>query len=277
MTHAAGHIFYLEQRMTDLSDGDDWLSSAERLILNSFQVAKRRSDWRLGRWTAKRAISAYLGWSKEQLRDIEIRSLPSGAPVATVPGRAVAPEISISHSSNICMCVVGAPGIWIGCDIEKLEIRSQSFIDTFFTPDEGATLQPLSTNEKTTLANVIWSTKESYLKSTRAGLTRDTREVNTSLPAPFKWEIRLAKRGTWLPIWILDRNMTSVGYWRLTAGFVESVCHREAPIASIANLSGTRSVCFSSDQRTAFTYLQQRTLNRPTHLLLSPLFACPRP
>jgi hypothetical protein len=32
---------------------NDWLSAIEGVCLNSMRFAKRRNDWRLGRWTAK--------------------------------------------------------------------------------------------------------------------------------------------------------------------------------------------------------------------------------
>lgn len=252
MTNAEGHLFFLEQRMTDLPDHNDWLGPAEKATLSDFRVAKRLLDWRLGRWTAKCAVSAYLGWSKERMRDIQISSLPSGAPKVDAPEKTEAPQISISHSSNSCLCVVGVPRYRIGCDIEKVETRSQSFIETFFTPAEVLALTPLSSDDKKILVNIMWSTKESYLKSTREGLTRDTTEVETSLPAPFEWKTPLADHTAWLPIWISNRNRSSVGYWRLIAGFVETVCQFGAPIASIADLSPTRLLHFPIDQLTAW-------------------------
>lgn len=233
---ADGYIFYLEQRVTDLPDNDNWLSSVERSILGSLRVPKRRSDWRLGRWTSKCVVSAYLGWSRKRLRDIGIRSLPSGAPEVTVLGCRLTPEISISHSCDACMCVVGSPGARIGCDIEKVEVRSQAFIETFFTSDEVAAVTALSTKERDILANIIWSTKESYLKATREGLGRDTRDVSASAPETSAWRRGTLGRPAWLPVWISDCRKRSVAYWRIAEGFIETVCRPGAAIVSITDV-----------------------------------------
>ena len=53
-------VYWLEQVNVDLSAEDDWLSSAERTRLKSMRISKRQNDWRLGRWTAKRALAIYL-------------------------------------------------------------------------------------------------------------------------------------------------------------------------------------------------------------------------
>ena len=57
-THDGRH--WLEQTEADLPAANDWLSAGERLRLDGMRFAKRHADWRLGRWTAKRALAAYL-------------------------------------------------------------------------------------------------------------------------------------------------------------------------------------------------------------------------
>ena len=46
-------VAWLEQSEADLPPHDDWLSVDEALQLDRLRFAKRRADWRLGRWTAK--------------------------------------------------------------------------------------------------------------------------------------------------------------------------------------------------------------------------------
>ena len=53
-------VYWLEQVDVDLPAENDWLSSAELSRLKSMRIANRRNDWRLGRWTAKRALATYL-------------------------------------------------------------------------------------------------------------------------------------------------------------------------------------------------------------------------
>ena len=71
---------WLEQTEADLPAHDDWLSADEAVLLSHLRFAKRRADWRLGRWTAKRAAAAYLNLPGDprSLREIEVRPAPSG-------------------------------------------------------------------------------------------------------------------------------------------------------------------------------------------------------
>ncbi|HYO12312.1 MAG TPA: hypothetical protein VE685_03840 [Thermoanaerobaculia bacterium] len=39
---------------------DAWLTPNERETLDRLRLPHRRSDWRLGRWVAKRAVAAWL-------------------------------------------------------------------------------------------------------------------------------------------------------------------------------------------------------------------------
>ncbi len=75
-------VYWLEQTAADLPAEDDWLSAIEVLRLDGMRFPKRHADWRLGRWTAKRALAAYLNLPshRQDLTDIEIRPAPSGAP-----------------------------------------------------------------------------------------------------------------------------------------------------------------------------------------------------
>jgi hypothetical protein len=55
-------VYWLEQAVNDVPDNNNWLCTGELACLNRLRFAKRRADWRLGRWTAKRAVAARLGW-----------------------------------------------------------------------------------------------------------------------------------------------------------------------------------------------------------------------
>ena len=75
-------VYWWEQAEADLPAHDDWLSAGEAATLAGMHFAKRRADWRLGRWTAKQALAAYLHLPDDPhaLAGIEIRPAPSGAP-----------------------------------------------------------------------------------------------------------------------------------------------------------------------------------------------------
>ena len=76
-----------EQNEADLPTADDWLSPNEQALLNVMRFAGRRSDWRLGRWTAKNALALYFMYlnlpaDSQLLATIEIRPASTGAPEA---------------------------------------------------------------------------------------------------------------------------------------------------------------------------------------------------
>ena len=79
-------VCWLEQTEADVPAENDWLNASEAARLNAMRFAKRRADWRLGRWTAKRALAVCLNlpFDRRALAGIEIRSAPSGAPEANM-------------------------------------------------------------------------------------------------------------------------------------------------------------------------------------------------
>ncbi len=173
------NVYWLEQTEADVPGENDWLSANEAVCLNTMRFAKRRADWRLGRWTAKCALSAYLTVpaSLENFREMEIRPAPDGAPEAFVSGHPAAVTISLSHRSGIAICAVAASGVYIGCDLEMVESRSHAFVADYFTSKEQARVARASAADRNRLVTLLWSAKESALKALRAGLRLDTRSV----------------------------------------------------------------------------------------------------
>lgn len=165
-------VLWLEQRLADVPAHDDWLSARERETLAKLRFAKRRADWRLGRWTAKQAVSRRV--APCELRTIEIIAGANGAPVVFLSGNRANVAISISHRDGVGACVVAENGA-IGCDLEAVEERSEAFIRDYFTAEEKLALS--YSEEQVTMAAVIWSAKESALKVLGEGLRMDTRSV----------------------------------------------------------------------------------------------------
>ena len=128
----------MEQTEADVPTVDDWLSPNEQALLNAMRFAKRRSDWRLGRWTAKNALALYFLYLKlpadpQVLASIEIRSASTGAPEAYFGNQPAAATISLSHRAGIAACAVTMPGVELGCDLEMVEPRSDAFVADYFT------------------------------------------------------------------------------------------------------------------------------------------------
>ena len=172
----------MERRSFDLPAFDDWLSDAEHAQLERLRMPKRRSDWRLGRWTAKCAIAACLRQSGriEPLSAIELRAAPSGAPEILLYGQPIPVLVSLSHSRGAAVCTVAPSGLAVGCDIEAVEPRIPAFLSDYFTDEERrlAALTPPDLRDR--LVTILWSAKESALKALGCGLRLDTRSVNAA-------------------------------------------------------------------------------------------------
>ena len=172
--------YWLECRAAELPGELHWLTAWESDHYRQIRFPRRRSDWLLGRWTAKHAVSAYPGFEILQLSltDIEIRSTPSGAPEVFLAGSPAAVAISLSHRNAMALSVVATPDAEIGCDVEIVEPHSTAFVADFFTPEEISVVEHSASLDAQELAvSLIWSAKESALKATRTGLQVDTRSM----------------------------------------------------------------------------------------------------
>jgi 4'-phosphopantetheinyl transferase len=109
----------------------------------------------------------------------------------------------------------------IGADIEKVERRSQGFVEDYFTPRERDQVLAASPAARDTLTTLIWSAKEAALKALRLGLTVDTRSVSC-IPSAFAhiqpdWAPLRVNCGPDLPG---ERGQITSGWWRLWNGYV---------------------------------------------------------
>ena len=172
-------VYWLEQTDEDLPPGNAWLSPTEQDQLNALRFAKRRADWRLGRWTAKHALAACLQLSADlhDLAKIEVRPSASGAPEIFLGDRRAPATISLSHRAGRAVCAVVPFCSALGCDLELVEPHSDAFIADYFATEEQALIAQAAPEDRPWLVTLLWSAKESALKALRAGLRLDTRRV----------------------------------------------------------------------------------------------------
>ncbi len=175
--------YWLEQTEADVPAGDQWLSARERSHLARLRFPKRRTDWRLGRWTAKHALTRCLNLpaDNQSLRDVEILASPSGAPQVFLFTQAANVCISLSHRAGQGFCVVGLSGVNLGCDLEVVEPREHSFVGDFFTASEQHLVDSAPAQQAPTLTTLLWSAKESALKALQVGLRLDTVSLDVDL------------------------------------------------------------------------------------------------
>ena len=170
----------LKLTLADVPGDDAWLHPHELEVLGTLRVPKRRSDWRLGRYTAKRALARRLDL---RLPDIEVRAAADGAPEAFHRGRPLSVVLSISHSGENGLAAAAEAGTALGCDIETVAHRPDVFVEDFFTRAERFLVGHATPSDRDALVSTIWSAKESALKAARDGLRADTRDVEVRFPA----------------------------------------------------------------------------------------------
>lgn len=206
--------WWLSQSEADLPAGTGWLGQRELERLAGMRFAKRRNDFLLGRWTAKRAVARCLDLpqtpqtlSAVEVRNRDLARADGGAPAAFVHGEPAALEVSITDRAGWAVCAVRPGAVAIGCDLELVEPRSARFVADYFTPAECAVVEAASgADDRNLLANLFWSAKESALKVLRTGLRRDTRSVEVALE-------REPSSGGWAALRLRVDAATELGGW----------------------------------------------------------------
>lgn len=177
------------------------LSPVEQERYAGYLNPKRRRDWLLGRWTAKRLIQAHyaaVAGFQPDLGSFTVTQDPDGAPYVVSCHPALGGSrlacgsparlplaISISHSHGYAFCAIcgtnSAP-INLGADLELVEPRAANFAHDFFTDQEQDALHGAPSDLTDLLVTATWSAKESVLKALRLGLRVDTRTVQCLVP-----------------------------------------------------------------------------------------------
>lgn len=206
-------VYWLTQSLADVPEGRDsgWLTGRELTKLEGLHYLKRRADWRLGRWTAKRAVGLFMGrrGSMPDPARFEIVASDDGAPEVHLDGRATDVSVSLSHSGGLGFCVVTSGRVSIGCDVETIEARSDRFVSDYFTRREADAARRAPERGRPEMATLIWSAKESALKAMRVGLGRDPRSVEVSADTG-------ASTGGWQRLQVSrpETKTTFPGWWR---------------------------------------------------------------
>ncbi len=230
-------IYWLVQSDADLPAGTDWLTPAEASRLATLRFPKRRHDWLLGRWTAKRLLQDVIAQTElihAPLSELEIATCPDGAPLArwTPPaGPRRQFTLSLSHSGDSAFgALILGQAAALGADLERIAPRPEAFSAAYFTDAELAQVDCAPARLHDQLITGLWSAKEAALKAVRLGLTVDTRAVECRLAPP---STALASWATFSVRWDAQRVPRPLpalqGWWRLAGDFVVTVA---APAAA---------------------------------------------
>ena len=164
---------------TSLENKAGFLSPAELQKLSTLRFPKRRNEWLMGRWAAKSLIQSIPAYQHFSLDEIEIQNGSEGAPYFRSPGGSASPDcLTISHSGRFALCALAlGSDLRVGADLEKIEPRTETFIQDYFSPAERQLVDTYPAEIRATVVNLIWSAKESMLKALGVGLHWDTRQV----------------------------------------------------------------------------------------------------
>jgi 4'-phosphopantetheinyl transferase len=156
---------------SELPPGDEWLRPAEQATLLRLRVPNRRQDFRLGRLAAKRAM-AHLDGCQGALaeRRFEVRPASGGVPLAFCDEAPLGVTLSISHSDGWASAAVHRGTGSLGCDLERIEVRSSAFLEDYLTPSERAFVAKGIESERPLRATLVWSAKEAVMKALGEGL-----------------------------------------------------------------------------------------------------------
>ena len=235
-------VFWLEQTEADLPGDRDWLSANEAVRAEGMRFAKRRADWLLGRWTAKRAVAEY--WkgcaTHSMLASIEIRPAVSGAPEVFLAGEMASVAISLSHRAGRAVCAVASPHTALGCDLEVVEPRCDAFLSDYFTAGEQALVTSATPANQARVVTLLWSAKESALKALGVGLRLDTRCVQVSSVDAQDPELALgalSDPATWRPLQVRYCGKIFRGSWQSTDNLLRTLVSAPPPRMPISTVS----------------------------------------
>lgn len=232
------HLAWVRQE--DLPPWDGWLSSREQAVLAGLRLPKRRIDWLLGRWAAKRAVGSLLAGTGAghvsqdpdagAASTVEILAAEDGRPVVRLGPPPTPVHVSISHAGGVGFAAASSGRAAVGCDVEVVEARSAAFVTDYLTERESAAVRGAAGEGAALMANLIWSAKESALKVLGEGLRMDTRQVEVEVPCGIQLQDAKPRpldanvAAEWRPLQVSGPGGAGFrGSWRTRDGLVWTV------------------------------------------------------
>lgn len=131
------------------------------------KVERRRQSYLMGRFTAKKALTAYGG--KGDPTEILIDYGHFGQPVVRCDWlRNV--DVSITHADSVAAALAGAEGCLVGIDIEPVDPKRLDLLRVQATAAELAMLGAVPLGEAPALT-LLWTAKEALAKALKIGFT----------------------------------------------------------------------------------------------------------
>ena len=143
------------------------LYAEERDYFDSLKFVRRKTSFLLGRYSAKKALAAYLG--EQDLHRILIKPGIFNHPVVLYPYRESV-QVTITHCDCLGAAIAYPETFPMGIDIERSDIGKVTILEKQITAREKEKLAflPLSYEKGLTF---LWTAKEALSKIMRTGLT----------------------------------------------------------------------------------------------------------
>lgn len=145
-----------------------WLSDSERLVYEGYTAHKRKRDYLLGRYAAKKAASVLLGES--DYKKISILSGVFNQPVLYHHNNKHNIQVSITHAASKGAAIAFPETHPMGIDIEKVEGKLEGSLKSVMTNADLTQLYDHLLLNVTGLT-LAWSAKEALSKVLRTGFT----------------------------------------------------------------------------------------------------------
>jgi acyl transferase domain-containing protein/NAD(P)H-dependent flavin oxidoreductase YrpB (nitropropane dioxygenase family)/NAD(P)-dependent dehydrogenase (short-subunit alcohol dehydrogenase family)/phosphopantetheinyl transferase/acyl carrier protein len=169
-----------EERLGEILSDEEAREHADK------KVPKRAAEWLAGRVAVKRGVGRLLATRGQTVSGKAVRIVQDdlGKPSALLGDkpRVLVGDLSLSHSNGMVLAAAAAPGefIGLGVDMEKVEPRSEAWVQDYFTEEE---IGEAGTDDgRWARLTRIWSVKEATLKAFGTGLRFDLRDVGVSSP-----------------------------------------------------------------------------------------------
>ncbi|RMG21540.1 MAG: SDR family NAD(P)-dependent oxidoreductase [Methanobacteriota archaeon] len=166
---------------------DTYLNPSEKVIYARLNVPKRKLEWIAGTIAAKKAISLTFNIPENE---VEIIKNKNGKPGGIFNGMEY--PVTKTHSNGVASAMAHPDG-GVGLDIERIEPRDPSLIETAFTEDEIKRFK--LTPEKHKLITQLWSIKEAALKAIGTGLKTSLKDtIVRKLEGEHKFSVKVKRK-----------------------------------------------------------------------------------
>jgi 4'-phosphopantetheinyl transferase EntD len=151
----------------DYQQAKRYLHPKETEYFDTLKFEKRKKSYLLGRFCAKKAISAAV--DETILKNIAIEQGVFNQPIVTCVYKPHV-QVSITHCDNVGAAIAFSENIPMGIDIERVDTNRRRVLEEQITQEEKRLISdlPYSYDE---ILTFMWTAKESISKVLKTGLT----------------------------------------------------------------------------------------------------------